>query len=520
MQTTNQKGIVKLTKAQYNTLVTTGSVTDGAGNTFTYQDGYLYVTDDVEYVSFTEAQVLTPQQQAQARANIGAGSASATLIKINGVDQVLVTFDSDPQTQINGKVPNTRTIAGVDLQDDITQNELLTALNVENGAEVNEVNDIEIDDVSCVTGTTAEIRTINGDYNASTNRLATGSDLSSLVNKTNVANQVYGTDNNGDQTTYDVANASNVGGAIAQYDSSGRLKSATPSIIDDVANKGYVDDVISNPNLLINGDFRVNQRGLSSYTANNKYTVDRWMRTEPQGSGGTVTVNNDNTITLTTNAGNFLTLSQYIEDYNKLLGKKVALTVSHSNGVVTKITGTLPTSWANTDTVYATTEGTAYIMELYYSATGSLEFRFTAKSSQTITIKYCKLEIGSATQFYPRLYAEELALCQRYYCKYLATNAYHTFSVGYIKSPSQAHTFFPFKVTMRTTPTMTYFGNLVGNYSQGSISPDSIASDQASKDAINILINATFNSQYVGQGIFLRPNNDASAYIEADAEIY
>ena len=58
------------------------------------------------YISYTEAQTLTDEQKAQVRANIGAGSASATTVLVNGVAQSSVSFDSDPQTQIDGKVEN------------------------------------------------------------------------------------------------------------------------------------------------------------------------------------------------------------------------------------------------------------------------------------------------------------------------------------------------------------------------------------------------------------------------------
>ena len=34
---------------------------------------------------------------------------------------------------------------------------------------------------------------------------------------------------------------------------------------------------LSNTNLLINGDFRINQRNKQTYTENWKYTVDRWL---------------------------------------------------------------------------------------------------------------------------------------------------------------------------------------------------------------------------------------------------
>lgn len=48
-----------------------------------------------------DAQSLTDAQKAQARANIGAGSAMATTVLVNGVAQTQIQFDSDPQTQID-----------------------------------------------------------------------------------------------------------------------------------------------------------------------------------------------------------------------------------------------------------------------------------------------------------------------------------------------------------------------------------------------------------------------------------
>jgi len=54
---------------------------------------------DANYVS-VNAQTLTDAQKAQVRQNIGAGSASATSVLVNGVTQSTISFDSDPQTQI------------------------------------------------------------------------------------------------------------------------------------------------------------------------------------------------------------------------------------------------------------------------------------------------------------------------------------------------------------------------------------------------------------------------------------
>ena len=52
----NFKGIIKLTKTQYDTLMSTGQCVDSQGVTHTYQDGYQYVTDDIDYVDLTSAQ--------------------------------------------------------------------------------------------------------------------------------------------------------------------------------------------------------------------------------------------------------------------------------------------------------------------------------------------------------------------------------------------------------------------------------------------------------------------------------
>ena len=56
----------------------------------------------------------------------------------------------------------------------------------------------------------------------------------------------------------------------------------------------------SNPNLLINGGFTINQRDFSSATGSNVvWTVDRWLLNQGGSQGGSVTLNSDGTLTLT-----------------------------------------------------------------------------------------------------------------------------------------------------------------------------------------------------------------------------
>jgi len=60
------------------------------------------------------------------------------------------------------------------------------------------------------------------------------------VAKSNTSNILYGTDNDGQQTTYGIGTAS---GNIPKYDADARLQSASPNGNNDVANKQYVDNL-------------------------------------------------------------------------------------------------------------------------------------------------------------------------------------------------------------------------------------------------------------------------------------
>ena len=70
--------------------------------------------------------------------NASYSNGTLTLTLQNGND-----INVDISSIISGLVPNTRTIAGVDLKDNITATELRTALNVENGAQVNTITGIK-----------------------------------------------------------------------------------------------------------------------------------------------------------------------------------------------------------------------------------------------------------------------------------------------------------------------------------------------------------------------------------------
>lgn len=127
----------------------------------------------------------------------------------------------------------------------------------------------------------------------------------------------------------------------------------------------------SNPNLLINPDFRVNQRGASGTISAAGYFVDRWQLT-----GGEVTINADCTI---------------------MLNGTIAQTLEFA--VDADVTATANAGTATYDDTTRT-------------------FTLTANGE---VVEWAKLEIGNvATPFSPPDPATELSKCQRYYQKIAA----------------------------------------------------------------------------------------------------
>lgn len=202
-----------------------------------------------------------------------------------------------------------------------------------------------------------------------------------------------------------------------------------------------VEYVGSNPNLLINGDFQVNQRGATTYTGVNwstkVYTVDRWFLL---GSGTykmSATVN-ENTVTInnpTPEKGYFR------QAFEKPLSGIFTTTVNVINlsgkGYVYTDKGSVGelNQGKNIITFEDTTPFFAIVLE----------------PSSSIEIEYIKLEQGSvATPFIPRLYAEELMLCKRF-CRRFSAFDY----IGSIGSTSIIYLRLPIE-DMRVIPTISH----------------------------------------------------------------
>lgn len=166
-----------------------------------------------------------------------------------------------------------------------------------------------------------------------------------------------------------------------------------------------------NPNLLINGDFRVNQRGKTEYNTARTYFVDRWFMQESD------LVFNVATKTLSNIGEGTKYIYQKLEDTSSLLGKILTISAKINNVVYSRtitMPETLPTANALIGSSFNFNKGTCYLY--FYNSPKVFGLVISLNQGQSIIIDYAKLEVGSiATANSPRPYAEEIPMCMRYY---------------------------------------------------------------------------------------------------------
>lgn len=197
--------------------------------------------------------------------------------------------------------------------------------------------------------------------------------------------------------------------------------SNTPGTSDtDGYTQKAVNGIVQNPNLLINPNFAINQRGQASYTGTN-YTVDRW-----KNSYGTLELQSNGEIKHTSSNG-WQGVAQYIENPSRLAGRTVTISAMGRGDGATAFRIYLYYQIGNNPRVTVCTAQTTATTNTIISASGTLpeditdsdKLYFMLYNSTANTSFYCKwakLEIGSvATEFSPPSIAEELPKCQRYY---------------------------------------------------------------------------------------------------------
>jgi hypothetical protein len=246
-------------------------------------------------------------------------------------------------------------------------------------------------------------------------------------------------------------------------------------------------------NAIINGNFGINQRGVSGTVtlAAGAYGHDRW---KAGASGCTYTfATTNNVTTLTISSGSLI---QVIEGLNLFDG---TYTLSWTGTAQGKIGAG---SYAGSGVTGAAVGGT------------NLNIEFN-----TGTVSLVQFEQGSvATPFERRPYGTELALCQRYYSKMSASSAgtYAAFASGFCASTTAASVYFKYPTQMRSAPTLT-LSNCALQNAGGAVNAATASVFYAGSDSGYLTVAAT--GQTTGQGAVLIGNNNANAYLDLSSEL-
>ena len=210
----------------------------------------------------------------------------------------------------------------------------------------------------------------------------------------------------------------------------------------------------TNPNILDNGWFTINQRGKTTYNTSG-VGMDRWRL----GGNTTVVINND-VLTLTA-SGTYAMIYQTFESGTMIAGETYTLSVLFSDNIVESRTFVLDSSvtyvwlqaWEHGSSKF---QGVAS-----YSEQRIYLFDNATRTDGTVSFKACKLERGGiSTLAYdnPPKYGEELAKCQRFlFIGQTSANAYY---------PCTQYTgniidfMVPIPVSMRATPVLSWGGTV------------------------------------------------------------
>ena len=163
---------------------------------------------------------------------------------------------------------------------------------------------------------------------------------------------------------------------------------------------------VSNPNLLINPDFRINQRGQSAYTVGD-YTVDRWKLLN---ANGTLTITDSGVIasknTGATGSAAFYQKLEIDDSFGDVLSLSVCIDGQIYSGQLD-----VPAS-GNSVASLSTPCG---VWNLYRPSNSIIQL-VCVLNENTAVINWAKLEKGSvSTPYVAPAPGAELAECQRFY---------------------------------------------------------------------------------------------------------
>lgn len=278
-----------------------------------------------------------------------------------------------------------------------------------------------------------------------------------------------------------------------------------------------VNKIASRPNLLINPDFAINQRGQESYSGA-IYGVDRWKGYQLNDM---ICTPNTNGVTLTapTNVigtGAFYGQVIETEQVAHLAGKTITFSFMATNRGSANIYMRCLTSGPVGDTPNITQGETKIVTKTVTLTADIRELQFVFRKGDgtlDVDIKWAKAEIGSvATAFLPPIIAEELPKCQRYflirrgYSRALSQNSLYQAYVG-------------FGTRMRQSPTSKVYAV---NGSGVRVGAEKTVFNITTSEIVDIARNPQYTTSYgclINSSGALVKDNEYMFDIECDAEL-
>lgn len=278
----------------------------------------------------------------------------------------------------------------------------------------------------------------------------------------------------------------------------------------------------SNPNLLTNPDFRVNQRGMTTYSSG--YTADRWFI---EGNKCTVTAGADgvlikSAIKLDSNAHVFWQKAE-----NPLAPGKytLSLNVLEVSGVWSARIRTVNASGDYVDSYYTSVlhngvnKVSVDLSEGEYISAVSVGINKGTEAGNSLKLAWVKLEVGDgATPFVPPDPATELAKCQRYL--YVLRGSLLRAGLAEAYSTSYAIFYLYAPASFRTIPSVSFENVVLSSTKDGSVYSEaaSIQVRGCNSNAVKLLVNAA-DSLTIGEQYELSHKPDTTGSIILSAEL-
>lgn len=247
---------------------------------------------------------------------------------------------------------------------------------------------------------------------------------------------------------------------------------------------------ISNPNLVDNPWFTVNQRGKTSYyhATDAEKIIDRWI------NNAKITVDVVSTgITMTVASGvtNPAIFQKIDDDVSELLkGRTVTFSVLLADGTIESTTFVVPTDFTVNASVGSkrTSFGDIRGQVVASFTLGKFIVVIDGTPGQSVSIRATKLELGSVSTLdrdtAPN-YTEELLKCQRYFVRYLMPdNSGAPLGIGFYSSTTNARLSLTLPIEMRAKPTVNI----------SDISKFKVIVDNAAKVASAVSVSGAFQN--------------------------